>query len=156
MNLPDIIYAELSCNNCNNSNNLMDIIIQIKIKAGNKNPYFIYFPKTDAFGKTFLKKEDLIGQFQDHWEMALMDYNGSLETASSKIEVNLFDPTWFIKNKKLAMAYPLLKNELNKWINREQQYEYMITCRNLQFNCKSIVIDLNKTDHIVLKVTYHL
>jgi hypothetical protein len=149
MNIPETIFAQVSCKSCTD---LGDIIIQLKVKAGRKNPYYIYFPKTESSGKTSLTRDDFIGQFKDHWEMGLMDYDGTPETANSVVEFTLFDPTWLVENKKLALVWPLLNHEKTKWKNRGQQYTFMTNCRNLEFKCRSIKVDLTKTDQIKLEI----
>ncbi len=149
MKIPDNIYIQIVCQRCDD---LSGIIIQLKVKAGKKNPYYIYFPKTDVNGKTSIDINNFVGQFKDYWEMGIMDYDGTLESAKSLVEVSLFDPTWLIENKELALAWPLFKHEKTKWISREQQYEYMTSCRNQKFTYRPIYIDLDKTDHIKLKI----
>jgi hypothetical protein len=149
MNIPQNIFAEISCKSCND---LSDIIVQLKVKAGRKNHYHIYFSKTNSSGKTSLNIDDFIGQFKDHWELGLMDYDGTPESANPVVEISLFDPTWLIENKKLAMAWPLLKHEKTKWINRQQQYEYMTRCRNRAFGFQSKDVDLSETDRVILEV----
>jgi hypothetical protein len=88
----------------------------------------------------------------DHFEEALMDYNGSIESAEPMVEVFLFDPTWSINNKKLALAYPLFKHEATKWKTRKEEYHNRITCRNLEFFASPLEIDLENTNPIELKV----
>src|SRR5574340_929229 len=101
MNLPEqlVLRVEAAGNN-----DLSGIIVQMKVRAGRKNPYFIYFPKTDLDGVARLSREDFVGQFKDHWEIGLMDYNGTPESADPAVEVSLFNPSWLIKNRKLALA----------------------------------------------------
>jgi hypothetical protein len=65
--------------------------------AGDKNPYGIFFPKTDGIGQTRLTAEDIKGQFTDHWEEALMDYNGSIEDANELVTIRLWDLHHFVK-----------------------------------------------------------
>src|ERR1041385_24901 len=77
---------------CAEASDLSDIIFEMQITAGSKNPYTILFPKTDVAGHTRLTAEEIKAQFTDHWEMALMDYNGSLEQAVEVVTVRLFDP----------------------------------------------------------------
>ncbi|MBY8999369.1 MAG: hypothetical protein KGD64_00460 [Candidatus Heimdallarchaeota archaeon] len=131
---------------------LNGIILELKITAGRKNPYYITTPKTNRVGYSELDQEELIGQFKDHWEMGIMDYDGSLEVAEPIIEVSLYDPTWLRENKRIAFALPLLKNEKPKWKSREEQYNYMISCTNNQFEASPIKININETDTIKMKV----
>lgn len=51
-----------------------------------------------------MAKNNFIGQFEDHWEMALVDYNGGIESANDNVEVYLYDPNWSIENKNLCLA----------------------------------------------------
>lgn len=131
---------------------LRDIIVQLKVRAGNKNPYYIYFPKTNRSGASTLTQEDFIGQFKDHWEKGLMDYNGDINSANPNLEVSIFDPTWLLKNRKLALAWPLLKYEEIKWRTRKEQYEYMIGCKNKDFKGTPIMINLEKESEFKMSI----
>ena len=75
MILPSEIRVKASCNG---SHDLSGIIFQLRVRSGSKNPYHIYFPKTDSTGVAIISSEDFRGQFTDHYEMGLMDYNLSL------------------------------------------------------------------------------
>lgn len=149
MEVPEIISLEMKSDDVRD---LSGIVVQLKVTAGTKNPYYILFPKTDKNGLAKLLKEDFIGQFTDHYEQGLMDYNGSPEDASSIVEVSLFDSTWLVANKKLALAWPLLKYEKTKWKTRIEQYDYMISCKNREFSAGTINADLNKSSLIKLQV----
>jgi len=131
---------------------LGEVIVQLEVHAGRKNPYFVLFPKTDASGEAILTRDDLVGQFSDHWEMALMDYDGNLETAGPVVQASLFDPTWSLENRALALAWPLLKHEKTKWTSREQEFEHRITCRNLHFSAKPVAVNLDHSQVVVLEV----
>ena len=147
MNLPDKIQIKLT----NNDNLHIDnIIIEAKVKSGSKNHYFIHFPKTNIDGISTLTKSDFIGQFEDHLETGLMDYNGTIEKAISIVEISLYDPTPSLKNKSLV--WPLLKNEKNKWNTREEEYNYRTSCSNLEFELNPILVDLEKTSYIELNI----
>ena len=149
MKLPEDIVLKIEANG---NNDLSGVIVQMKVKAGRKNPYFICFPKTDRDGLARLSKRDFVGQFKDHWEMGLMDYNGTPEDADPEVEVSLFDPSWLIENKKLALAWPLLEHEKQRWASREQQYNYMVNNKNSRFSCDPISVNLEKKQKIVLRV----
>jgi hypothetical protein len=41
------MLAEISCKDCND---LSGLIIQLRVRAGRKNPYYVFFPKTDTGG----------------------------------------------------------------------------------------------------------
>jgi len=110
-----------------------NIIVCLKVKSGRKNPYYIYFPKTNKKGTAILTEEDFIGQFKDHWEMGLMDYNGDIASANPNVELSLFDLTWLIENKQLALAWSLFKHGKIKWKTREEQYEYLFICHTCYY-----------------------
>jgi len=77
---------------CAEADDLSGIIFRMQITAGYKNPYSIFFPKTDERGRTQLTAKESEMQFTDHWDMALMDYNGSLEDANELVTIHLWDP----------------------------------------------------------------
>lgn len=129
------------------------LIVQITVRAGRKNPYQILSPKTDESGCVAIIRDDFIGQFTDHWQLGLMDYDGSIETAGSDVLVDLFDPTWYLENPKLAQAWPLLKHESTKWRSRQDQYVYVTTCRNLNFTARPIRANLELGNLLSLEVT---
>ena len=149
MVLPEIIHINVLSKN---QIELHDLIFEIKVISGTKNNYHIFFPKTDRNGKAKLLKSDFIGQFTDHYEMGLMDYNGTIETANSKVEVCLYDPKWLNENPLLALAWPLLKNEKEKWRNRQEQYDYFISSRNSIFYFNPITFDLNVNYEFVVEI----
>jgi hypothetical protein len=149
MKLPDKIYLQIECKK---ETDLVDLIVQLKVRSGRKNPYYIFFPKTDENGKSILSNDDFIGQFEDHFESGLMDYDGSVETARPEVEVSLFDPTWLLNNKNLAMAWPLLKNEKPKWRSRWEQYSYMISCVNLKYKLKPFTLNIEESKYIKAKI----
>jgi len=149
MNLPEDIELKIDADS---NKDLSGVIVQMKVKAGRKNPYFIYFPKTGPDGVARLSKKEFVGQFKDHWEMGLMDYNGTPEDADPGVEVALFGPSWLIENKKLALAWPLLEHEKQRWASREQQYNYMVNNNNNHYSCDTISVNLEKIQNIVLRV----
>ncbi len=149
MKVPEKMYLQIECKN---ETDLKDLIVQLKVRSGRKNPYYIFLPKTDEDGKSVLSKDDFIGQFEDHFETGLMDYDGSAETANPEVEVSLFDPTWMMGNKKLAMAWPLLKNEKPKWNSREEQYSYMVSCKNPKFKMKPLMFNIEKSNRISVNI----
>jgi hypothetical protein len=131
---------------------LSGIIVELTVTAGRKNPYRIYFPKTDASGQATLTRNDFMGQFTDHWEAGLMDHSGTPESADPTVLVGLYDPSWSLENRDAALTWPLLKHERTKWSSRDEQYGYRTSSRNLQFRVSPIMVDLEKTSDIVLPV----
>lgn len=149
MKVPQQIRVRVSCDG---EADLSGLIVELTVWAGKKNPYRIYFPKTDLSGVTILARGDLVGQFEDHWEAGLMDHAGTPETADSLVRIGLYDPTWSIDNADAALAWPLLRYERTKWSSREEQYRYRTSTRNAEFVVSPVEIDLDKTTDIVLPV----
>lgn len=130
-----------------------DIIVEIKVYSGTKNPYIILSPKTDLSGKTEITKDNFIGQYEDHWEMGLMDYNGTIQEAKPKADVYLFNPEWSINNKDSCLAWPLLKNEQPLWNSREEQYNYLISCSNPKYKTNKQKINFSEASNVVVTVS---
>ena len=149
MKLPEKIYLEIKSKK---ETELEDLIVQLNVRSGRKNPYHIFLPKTDKDGRAIISKDDFKGQFEDHYGTGLMDYDGSIETAKPEVEVSLFDPAWMIENKKLALAWPLLKNEKPKWKSRQEKYNYMISCRNPKFRMKQFLFNIEKLNCISVNI----
>src|SRR5512132_3071929 len=51
---------------CAEADDLSGIIFRMQITAGYKNPYSIFFPKTNASGHTRLTAKEIEMQFTDH------------------------------------------------------------------------------------------
>jgi len=150
MELPDNISVQVIDNS---GKGVEGAIIELKVVAGTKNPYTILSPKTDKSGSTQISKSDFIGQFEDHWEMGLMDYNGNIETANNNIEIYLYNPEWAIENKDSCMAWPLLKNEIPLWSSREEKYEYITSCNNSKYKAKNQTVNISDSNNITVKVS---
>ena len=105
----------------------------MRISSGTKNPYHIYFPKTDTHGCSALVADDFCGQFKDHWAEGLMDYNGNLEVASQTVVLFLFDVGALKKNLANSLAWPLLPHEKTMWSSRQEKVDYLLSCRNEQY-----------------------
>lgn len=131
---------------------LSNIIVELTVTTGRKNPYDIYFPKTDHSGVAALTRKDFIGQFTDHWESGLMDHSGTPETAESTVRVGLYDPSWSIANPDRALAWPLMKHQRTKWSSREEEYRYRTTSRNDEFEFDHLIVDLEKMTDFILTV----
>jgi len=150
MKVPDVVRVQVRSAE---PTDLSGLIVHMKVRAGRKNPYFILFPKTDASGRATMTRTDFIGQFTDHWESGLMDYDGRIEDASSTVEVSLFDATWSRENRHLAMAWPLLTHESSRWTSREQEYQYRVSCRNHLFSVRPQSVDLVTSPSFQLEVS---
>jgi hypothetical protein len=149
MNIPEHITARVANSD---ETDLSGLIVELMVTTGRKNPYRIYFPKSDVSGLATLTRDDFIGQFTDHWEAGLMDHTGTPESADSTVRVALYDPSWSLENRDAALAWPLLKHERTKWSSREEQYRYRTSSRNPEFLVSPIMVDLGETNDIVLPV----
>jgi hypothetical protein len=149
MNIPERVTVRVASTG---ETDLSGLIVELTVTSGQKNPYRIYFPKTDSSGLATLRREDFIGQFTDHWEAGLMDHNGTPESAESTVRVALYEPSWSLANRDAALAWPLLKHERTKWSSRDEQYRYRTSSRNLEFLASPITVDLETTNDIVLPV----
>jgi hypothetical protein len=149
MKVPERVTVRVSCDG---ASDLSCLIVELTVSAGRKNPYRIYFPQTDRSGVTTLTRDDFIGQFQDHWEAGIMDYDGSPETAAPLVRVSLYDPSWALRDPAAALAWPLLPHERTKWSSREQEYKHRTSTRNADFVASSVMVDLEETSDIVLTV----
>jgi hypothetical protein len=148
MIVPESLIARVVSDN--GDTDLSDIILELEVHAGRKNPYRVYFPKTDRAGVTVLTRDDFIGQFLDHWEASLMDHDGSVESASPRMTARLYDPTWAAANPQLALAWPLLPHEKTKWRSREEEYRYKITARNAEFVAPPVTLDVEEKGEVVV------
>jgi len=149
MDLPEKIDLKLKLDD---AVDLSDVIVEMKVQAGRKNPYYIRFPKTDEYGRTSLTKKDFIGQFKDHWDEALMDYDGTPESANPIVEISLFDSKWLEENKETALSWPLLKHEKLIWNSRQELYDYLISNSNRKFHCDTVSVDLQRASQIELVI----
>ena len=130
---------------CADAGDLSGLIFRMQITAGYKNPYGIFFPKTDSAGHTRLTTEDIKGQFTDHWEEALMDYNGSVEDANELVTIHLWDPRPLRQDPEQALGWPLFSYEKTRWRSLREWFDYMASCRNDEFTFGGISIRLPET-----------
>jgi hypothetical protein len=130
---------------CADADDLSGLIFRMQITAGYKNPYGIFFPKTDSAGRTRLTAEDIKGQFTDHWEEALMDYNGSVEDANELVTIRLWDPAPLREGYDELLAWPLFTHQRTRWQSRHDYLDYMASCRNDEFAFDGISVRLPET-----------
>lgn len=150
MNVPKRITVQLTSDE---EADLSGMIVKMVVTTGQKNPYLILFPKTDRAGTATLTRIDFIGQFKDHWESALMDHAGTPASADSRVRVSLYDPSWSIANRQLALTWPLLKHQRTKWSSREEEYQWRVSSRNSAFIATPITVDLHQTQSFVFPIT---
>jgi hypothetical protein len=117
----------------------------MQITAGYKNPYGIFFPKTDSVGHTRLTAEDIKGQFRDHGEEALMDYNGSIEDANEVVTIRLWNPAPLREGYDELLAWPLFTHQRTRWQSRRDYLDYMASCENDAFTFEGISVRLPET-----------
>ena len=122
----------------------------MQITAGSKNPYRILFPKTSPDGRSMLSVGDVVGQFEDQWEMALMDYNGSLDNAVEVVTLRLFDPAPTREHYKELLAWPLFTHEKTRFGSRQEFLDYLLSCRNEHFAFPGISVRLPESPLIYL------
>ncbi len=130
---------------CAEADDLSGIICEMQITAGYKNPYTIVFSKTDSAGHTKLTDEEISGQFTDHWDMALMDYNGSIEEANDNVTIKLFDPAPLRQGYEQLLSWPLFPHQSTCWQSHREWLDYMASCRNDQFTFGGIATRLPET-----------
>ena len=97
--------------------------------AGYKNPYSIFFPGQTERGHSRLTAKEIEMQFTDHWDMALMDYNGSLEDANELVTIHLWDPCSLREDSEQVFAWSLFSYEKTRWKSRREWFDYMASCR---------------------------
>ena len=149
MRVPERLVVRVSCAN---DSDLSDIIVEMTVTSGRKNPYRVYFPKTDRSGVATLTSDDIKGQFTDEWEAGVMDHDGTLETAEPVVRVGLYDPSWSQQHREAALAWPLLTHERTKWPTREDQYGYRTSARNTAYVATPVLVNIEVTSEIVLPV----
>jgi len=137
---------------CADADDLSGIIFEMQITAGSKNPYTITFPKTDSAGHTKLTGEEISGQFTAHWEMAIMDYNGSIDEASDIVTIRLFDPAPLREGYEQLLSWPLSAHESTRWDSRREWLDYMASCRNDLFAFDGIATRLPETTLLYLSL----
>jgi len=132
---------------------LAGLIFTMCVTAGSKNPYFIMFPKTSADGTTHITEQDFRGQFKDHGDTFIMDYNGSVETASDVVTFKLYDQRLMEKGREQIARWPLSKYERTVWKSRKEFIEYLLSGRNREFDFEEQYVRLPTSGVIHLTVT---
>jgi hypothetical protein len=130
---------------CAEAADLSGLIFRMQITAGTKNPYGIFFPKTDELGQTRLTAEEIEGQFSDHWEEAAMDYNGSLEEANELVTIKLWDRAQLRAKYEELLSWPLFVHQRTRWRSRREYQDYMVSCRNNNFVFDGVSVRLPET-----------
>jgi hypothetical protein len=131
---------------------LEDIIVEMTVISGTKNPFHILFPKTADDGSCSISAHDFVGQFTDHYAMGLMDYNGSIASAAQVVAIRLFDPAQLSASIEQVKAWPLLPHESTKWKSREEVIRYLLSCRNLLFAAQPSTVEIAQGATITFNV----
>jgi hypothetical protein len=135
---------------CADAADLSDLIFEMQITAGSKNRYRVLFPKTARDGRSLLSADDIAGQFTDHWEMALMDHNGTLADALEMVTLRLFDPVSVRKHYDDLLAWPLFTHERSRWKSRQEFLDDLLSCRNEQFTFPGLSVRMPESASIYL------
>jgi hypothetical protein len=138
---------------CPQGGDLSGLLLQMTVTSGTKNPYHIFFPKTSADGKTSLTADSFRGQFKNHGDVFIMDYNGSVEVASDVVTLQLYDTRLMIKGRKQSLRWPLSKYERTVWKSRQEYVDYFLSCRNLEFEFEKQTVRIPADGAIHLTVT---
>lgn len=136
-----------------NSAPVADIIVQLTVWAGRKNPFRIVLPKTGSTGMTEISNSDFVGQFQDHFEQGLMDYDGSIDSANPNVILQLFNPSGLLTHKETILLWPLLPYERTKWTSRAEKVRYLLSCRNLEYESDPVMVNLEVAYSFVFQVS---
>jgi hypothetical protein len=130
MRLPPIIELKVECPQ---QGDLSGLIFELLVTTGSKNPFRIHFEKTSENDTTRITAEDFCGQFNNHFDMASMDYDGSIETAADVMTIRLFDERPMMEHREELLRWPLFKHERTVWESREEFISYFLSCRNREF-----------------------
>jgi hypothetical protein len=128
------------------------IIFELTVVSGTKNRYYIILPKTDSGGIACLTSQQFRGQFEDHWEAGVMDYNGTVDTAIPTVTVRLLEKNRIEQNLHVLRAWPLLKNERKWWNSREEKLQYWLSCRNDRMSMQPTSWQIENSFDIELEV----
>lgn len=88
MDFPDKLKIKL--NEKNTMKPISSILFFIKLKAKNKNNYFIGPFLTDIFGEVIIDKEYVNKQIDESKDLFVMDYTSNLEECEVEIEICIF------------------------------------------------------------------
>jgi hypothetical protein len=149
MNLPSKIDLQVVCAG---ESNLSDIIARITVHAGSKNPYYIYFPKTNNDGRTSISADEFMEQFDSHYEIGLMDYNGSFETASQVVDIDIHYQNFLYPSLDIAYKRPLLEYEKHRWQSSKEMIAYYLSCQNDKYFADPQAVEIRPNELIRFKV----
>ena len=150
MTLPPVIKLHVYCTG---TGDLSGIIFGMEVRAGTKNPYHVYFPKTDATGNAQISSDDFRGQFRDSDEMFLMDYNGTVEDASDLVTLKLFNRARMAEHRDTLLHFPLGKHESKRWRSRLEIIDYYLTARNDDFDFAPQLIRIPENGHFHVRLS---
>jgi hypothetical protein len=131
---------------------LGNIILQLKIKAGTKNDYYIFFYKTNIQGESCLHKSDIYEQFKVNQEIFMMDYNGTIETANPIVEISLLEIELFRKSLSIIRTLGLSSYDKKLWNNIDEKIDYFLSSDNDKFLLEPIHVDFEKSTQILIEL----
>jgi hypothetical protein len=136
---------------CAKADDLSGIIFRANHRRLQK-PIWYLLPEDRRAWSHQLTAKEIEMQFTDHWEMALMDYNGSLEDANELVTIHLWDPRSFREHPRNALVWELFSYERTRWNSRREWFDYMASCRNDQFTFDGISIGLSETTRLYVSL----
>ena len=150
MKLPSQIDIQVVCDD---EENLDGLIVQMTVYAGTKNPFLIYFPKTNKEGQTSITAVDFKDQVDFQITIGIMDYNGSIETASQVVSIDLGLPyrKELLEDKRFLESIrksSLQGYEKLKWLSSDEKVSYYLSSRNDKFIAKPQSVELRPNEII--------
>ena len=150
MELPSRIDIQVVCDG---ESNLGDIIVRMTVRAGTKNPFLIEFPKTNKEGKTSITAVEFKDQVDFQSAMGVMDYNGSIETASQVVSIDLdsrYKDELFLEISRKGY---LNGHERLKWAYSDEKISYYLSCTNGKFYTKPQSVEIRPNEFIQFTIS---
>ena len=153
MELPSKIDIQVVCDG---EINLGDVIVRMTVRAGTKNPFLIEFPKTNKEGKTSITAIEFKDQVDFQSAMGVMDYNGSIETASQVVSIDLdlrYKDELLVKFLEISRKGYLDGYERLKWASSDEKISYYLSCRNGKFYTKPQSVEIRPNEIIQFAIS---
>ena len=153
MKVPDRVTLQLLSDP---DEDLTNIIVELTVSTGQRNPRRIQFQRTDSAGRSSIDRHDFLGQFSDATDTDIMGSWGSIEDAFPTVEVSLHDTSYALAAG--SRTWPLGKYEKTKWPSVAAEYAYRTACRNREFRADTIFVNLyerNDIDFFVSRIAHH-
>jgi hypothetical protein len=148
MRVPDEITVQVVSDD---AVDLHDIIVELVVSTGRRNPRRLRFPKTDRAGRSTLAFADFVGQFSDATQQDIMGSWGTIDDALPAVEISLHDTEPAVAAG--LRQWPLGKHERTRWSSPAEEYAYRTSSRNGEFTAPAVVVNLHESARVVLRVT---